>query len=345
VIPRSPPDGLAGGGGGGGQHPRPHPPPPTPPTPFPDTREAADEVVGGDSQAALIPLAEQTVDQSLPILAPQPTQTQKCLRISSLDDQLLARSNDPGAITEECVGQRLGLPAMAVKDVAARVVHDATASIQDTVERVLVSSCLRRRPGVELRREHLAERQEPITAKHHVGSRSHRPAGSRRGRRPIKAPLGESAIESTLELKAKLRRGGKLVGEGRTGDGVNARIGEEPVDPHQPSWRRNTIIVRIGDHSADGCPKTGSSAVIEPASILSHVTRAMPEHQVTTVLIAGVVVDDDDLSRRRGQLGECLEKARKVVGASMSADEDRDGLSRPRRGLDSESPLEITGES
>src|SRR6185437_14013639 len=83
--------------------------------PLPEIRDAADEIVGGNSQAALVALAEHALHQSLSILLPQPPRVPESLGIASLEEDLLGRSDDPGAITEERAREGLGLPAMAVE--------------------------------------------------------------------------------------------------------------------------------------------------------------------------------------------------------------------------------------
>ena len=228
--------------------------------------------------------------------------------------------------------QRPGVLAMAVVDERRGVVDEAVPVGEQPRDHVRVAAGLGGRAGVELGRERLrAQRRQDLAAERHVGAHANRPGTSHGEGGPVEFEPSQPPCEARLPLHPPARGRVERVRERRPGDAADGRVGELPRQAPQPAGRRDAVVVDERD-DLRACRRDARVArVVEPAPVLAHVARAGGEHVGAAVVLARVVVDDDDLGRRRIEPRKPREQAAQVGGSPVRADDDRALQRRGRR--------------
>ena len=291
--------------------------------PCPRASERAADIPPGDAYLQRVGTADQSAASRPRVLVDQPAPGTESLELAVLDQQLQEHGRGAGAVAANGPFERRPVVTMLVEDERAWVVDDAVAGGEQAGEDVRVAAGEGLGAGVELGGKRLGYGLQQRGANRHVGADAGL-AGVQRGhQRPVEDASPQAAGEARLPFHA--RTGGRVepVGERRPGQRGDQRVVERLRELGEPVARMHAVVVGERDHLAASRAHAGVAGVVETLAVLAHVAKAVFEHGVATVALAGGVVDDDHLQRRRVERREPGERGRQLCRAAMRAEHDR----------------------
>ena len=141
--------------------------------------------------------------------------------------------------------------------------------------------------------------------------------------------MGEREVAQDVvrtEVQRSHRRpewAGQVVEGAGAGHGAHRRVGHGPGDPLDPARAGTGVGVDTGDHLAAGSVVAGCRSRGDSDPWLVHHRRSVRPCDCCRV-VAGAVVDDDDLERRHVLAGEQGQTGAQGRGVVASRDDDGD---------------------